>query len=378
MSRVNIAEFSFAAMRTNKEHRRADEYHKKEDSQKLPLVSIVVLNWNGEEVIRSSLESVEKLNYRNKEVIVVDNGSTDSSPALISNEFPDFHLLRSCVNLGFSAGMNLGIKASRGDFILLFNNDATAHPESLMELVRTAVANPRIGMVGPLILYGEPSDVIWTSGGKLDLVTGTIWSDGLGKRIRADSFRNKTLVTDIDYLSGCVLLARKEVVDMIGLLDEHSVIGGQDIDWCLKIRRAGFDCVLNSNAVIWHKGSHSSRQNPLRSYEQRLKSDFRVMILHFPLVALVSSLAFQLVMTPFFELFFLEQSEIPFLSRLKARLAGFRDNIRNLPELLVFRKRIASLGSLRLKVRTKELFEFALFRAKSKEYYMGKFLQKAE
>jgi len=376
MLRASIPEVSFAAVRTNNEHPRANEYNKKEDSPKLPLVSIVVLNWNGEDVIRSSLESIEKLNYRNKEVIVVDNGSTDSSPAMISNEFPDFRLLRSSANLGFSAGMNLGIKASRGDFILLFNNDATAHPESLSELVRTAMTNPRIGMVGPLILYGEPSDVIWTSGGKLDLVTGTIWSDGLGKRIRVDSFR-KALVTDIDFLSGCALLARKEVVDMIGLLDERSAIGGQDIDWCLKTRRAGFDCVLSLNAIIWHIGSHSSRQMPLWSYAQRLKSDFRVMILHFPLVALVPSLAFQLVITPFFELFFFRQSDISFLSRVEARLAGFGNNMRNLPELLALRKRIAALGSLRLKVRTKELLEFALFRAKSKEYYMGKFLQKA-
>jgi hypothetical protein len=116
---------------------------------------------------------------------------------------------------------------------------------------------------------------------------------------------------------------------------------------------------------------------PLWSYAQRLKSDFRVMILHFPLVALVPSLAFQLVITPFFELFFFRQSDISFLSRVEARLAGFGNNMRNLPELLALRKRIAALGSLRLKVRTKELLEFALFRAKSKEYYMGKFLQKA-
>lgn len=376
MSQANSLSFSPKAMITADKYRKIHNSKLRGRTQGLPFVSIVVLNWNGEAVIRSSLESIRRLDYPRKEVIVVDNGSTDMSKQIIKTEFPDFRLVESDTNLGFSAGMNLGMKASRGDLILLFNNDATAHPRSLSELVKTAMSNERIGIVGPLILYFKPNDVIWSMGGKLDMATGTIWSDGLGKRVSAGSSEIETRITNIDYLSGCVLLTKRQVLDKIGLLDERSVIGGQDVDWCLKARRAGFECVLNSVAVVWHVGSHSSRQMPLWSYTQRLESDFRLMLLHFPLVALIPSLAFQLLVAPFFELAFLGQSDIPFPSLVKARIGGFRTNLKNFSELLALRKQIAALGRLRLRIRTMELFEFAVFRMRSKEYYMGKFLQR--
>ena len=341
-------------------------------------MSIVVLNWNGEQVIRSSLGSIRKLDYSNKEVIVVDNGSTDASISIISNEFPDFRLLKNSKNLGFSAGINIGIQESQGDLILLYNNDAIAHPASLSKMVETILSKNKIGMVGGLILYNEPNDVIWSRGGKLDLVTGTIWSDGLGQKMFAKSPFQENLVADVDYLSGCVLLIRKEVIQKIGLLDDAYLIGGQDLDWCLRARRAGFECVLNPSAIIWHIGSHSSRQMPLRSYAERQKSDFRVIMLHFPLITIFSALLFQLVITPFFELLFFKQSDIALRSRLRVRLYGFCENLKNMRKLVSKRRQIATLGVLRLKVRTFELLKFAVCRIGSREFYMGKFLQKLE
>jgi len=329
-------------------------------------------------VIRSSLDSIRKLDYSNKEVLVVDNGSTDASLNTISNEFPDFRLLKNSENLGFSAGMNIGIKESRGDLILLYNNDAIAHPASLSKMVETILSKNKIGMVGGLILYNKPNDVIWSCGGKLDLVTGTIWSDGLGQKIFAKKPLQKNLVADVDYLSGCVLLIRKEVIQKIGLLDDAYLIGGQDLDWCLRARRAGFECVLNPSAIIWHIGSHSSRQMPLKSYAERQKSDFRVIMLHFPLITIFSALLFQLVITPFFELLFFRQSDIALRSRLRVRLYGFCENLKNTRELISERRQLATLGVLRLKVRTFELLKFAVCRIGSREFYMGKFLQKLE
>ena len=329
-------------------------------------------------MIRSSLDSIRKLDYSNKEVLVVDNGSTDASLNTISNEFPDFRLLKNSENLGFSAGMNIGIKESRGDLILLYNNDAIAHPASLSKMVETILSKNKIGMVGGLILYNKPNDVIWSCGGKLDLVTGTIWSDGLGQKIFAKKPLQKNLVADVDYLSGCVLLIRKEVIQKIGLLDDAYLIGGQDLDWCLRARRAGFECVLNPSAIIWHIGSHSSRQMPLRSYAERQKSDFRVIMLHFPLITIFSALLFQLVITPFFELLFFRQSDIALRSRLRVRLYGFCENLKNTRELISERRQLATLGVLRLKVRTFELLKFAINRVESMEFYMGKFLQKLE
>ena len=343
-----------------------------------PLVSIVVLNWNGERVIRSSLDSIRKLDYPNKEVIVVDNGSKDTSVDIIRKEYREFRLIENLKNLGFSAGMNVGIKESRGGLILLHNNDAFSHPTSLSLMVNTILSRTKIGIVGGLILYHEPNDVIWSFGGKLDVLTGTIWSDGLGQKFYAGKNLKENEVTDIDYLSGCVLLIKREVVQRIGLLDEESAVSGQDLDWCLKARRAGFECVLNPSAKIWHIGSYSLRHMPLRSYALRQESDFRVIMLHFPLIPMFSALLFQLLVTPIFELLFFGQSDVALRSRLKSRLYGFCENLKNVRNLLSRRRQIAKLGVLRFKVRTFELLMFTIFRVSSKEFYMGRFLKRVE
>ncbi len=158
------------------------------DSAESPLVSIIVLNWNGEHVIKLSLDSIKKLEYPNTEVIVVDNGSTDNSVDIIRREYPEFRLIENGRNLGFSAGMNVGIEASRGQLILLYNNDAIAQLGSLSQMVKTIDSDPRIGITGGVILYYEPSDVVWSAGGKLDVVTGMTWSDGLGMKLQDTKF----------------------------------------------------------------------------------------------------------------------------------------------------------------------------------------------
>ena len=341
-------------------------------------MSIVILNWNGERVIRLCLDSIKKLDYPDKEVIVVDNGSEDMSVDIIREECREFRLIENLKNLGFSAGMNVGIKESRGSLILLCNNDAILHPTSLSLMVNTILSSTKIGIVGGLILYHEPNDVIGSLGGKFDPVTGMIWADGHGLKLSAKSELEKGLITDLDYVSGCVFLVRREVIQRIGLLDEESFIGGEDIDWCLKARRVGFECILNPSARIWHNGSFASRQNPLRSYTQRLASDFRVIMLHFPIVPMLSTFFFQLAIAPFLEVLFFKQSEISAGSKLQARINVFCANLSKISKLSFKRKKIAALGVVHLKIRAFELLKFILFRIRLKEFYLGRLLEEVK
>lgn len=350
----------------------------KEASHGLPLVSIIVLNWNGEKVIRSSLNSIRKLDYPNIEAIVVDNGSTDTSIDIIANEFPDFRLVKNERNLGFSAGMNVGIRESRGDLVLLYNNDAIAHPKSLSAMVKTAFLDTEIGIVGGLILYSKPADVMESCGGKFDPITGMIWAQGNGERLTTKNQLEKDPITDLEFVSGCVLLARKEAIRKIGLFDEQAILWSQDLDWCLKARRAGFKCALNPSALIWHIGSYSSRRTPLRSYTERLKSDLQIIMLHFPIIPMFSALLFQIVIAPFFGVLLFGQSGIIPRSRLQAHMNAFCENLKNVRKLVAKRKQIAKLGALRLKPRTLELAKFTIFRMRTREFYMGKLLQKLE
>jgi GT2 family glycosyltransferase len=340
-----------------------------------PFVSILVLNWNGEKVIRKSLGSIRKLTYPRKELIVIDNNSTDSSKEIIRKEFPEFQLLQNNKNLGFAAGMNEGIKRAKGSLILLYNNDAISHPESLSKLVNRILSDKSIGVVGGLILFYEPKNVVWSSGGMFDLVTGTIWSEGLGQPYVKNTSYNKT-AADIDYLSGCVLLIRREVFEKIGLLDEGFFMAGDDIDFCLRARRDGCHCFLDSSAIIWHIGSHTLRQMPIRGYVERQKSDFRTILLHVPIPLLISALFFQLFIMPFGELFLFRNSQMSVTTRFNIRVLAFRQNLRDIRKTLRRRKQIAKLGPLNLKVRTVDLVRFGLNRIKHKEYFMGKMFQK--
>jgi GT2 family glycosyltransferase len=340
----------------------------------LPLVSILVLNWNGEGVIRQSLEAVRKLTYPNKEEIVIDNDSTDGSLEIIRKEFPEFQLLSNSANLGFAGGMNRGIREAKGNLILLYNNDAVAHPDSLSILVERALSNKSVGLVGGLIMFCNPPNVIWSQGGIFDPLTGTIWSEGLGQVISGNlPFKP---MEDVDYLSGCVLLIKSEVIEKIGLFDEGFFMSGDDIDFCLRARRAGYKCTLDPSALVWHMGSYSLKQLPLQSYIEREKSDFLIILLHTPIPLLPCALLFQLLVMPFAELLILGRATASMKARWRARILGFTENLKILRQTLLKREQIQKLGVCRFKLRTLNLLGFGPTRIKSKEFFMGKLLKK--
>lgn len=344
-------------------------------SHEHPLVSILVLNWNGEKVIRQSLKSIRKLTYPAKEIIVIDNNSTDASTDIISTEFPEFKLLRNSNNLGFAAGMNEGIRKAKGDLILLYNNDAIAHPNSLSILVKRALCDNSIGIVGGLILFYMPNNVIWSRGGIFDPVTGAIWSDSLGQTLSTSTDNCKPIV-NIDYLSGCVLLVKRKVIEKIGLFDENFFLSGDDIDFCLRAQRAGYKCVLDPSAVVWHIGSYSLRQLPFQSYIEREKSDFRIILVHTPILLLSCALLFQLLVMPLIELLIFRHANTSTKARWSARIFAFSENLKMLTEILHKRNQVHKLGMLRHKFRTLALLGFGATRIKSREFFMGKLLKK--
>jgi len=114
-------------------------------SPRLPFVSVIILNHKGCDALEDCIGSVLDSRHPNLEIIVVDNGSTDESYKIAEKYVPRIKLIRSRYNLGYSAGNNIGIKAAKGDYIFLPNNDATIHPECISELVKAALSDPKIG-----------------------------------------------------------------------------------------------------------------------------------------------------------------------------------------------------------------------------------------
>lgn len=211
-------------------------------------VEVVVLNWNGWHDTLTCIDSLQKQNYSNFGLIVVDNGSTDGSEKHILNHMPKVELLQTGVNLGFGGGCNVGIRKAmeRGaDYVWLINSDATADPSALSEMVKLAETCSAIGAVGSVLYEADKTDEIqlW-GGGKVQL-----WSGRSSHQIRSSA---------LDFVSGASMLLRREALEAVGLFDERTFfMYWEDTDLGFRLRDAGWQLAVADHSRVWHKLSAS-------------------------------------------------------------------------------------------------------------------------
>lgn len=217
-----------------------------------PLVYVVVLNWNGWQDTMECLQSLSKITYAHSRVIVVDNGSTDDSVDRIRERFPECSVLRAATNLGYTGGNNLGVAhaAARGaDAVLFLNNDTIVSAGFLEPLVEALYSGADAGAVGPRILH-EPSE-------------GGVWFDGAVFRPELGQTRHLRFgepepegppePVSTDFVSGCALLTRLDVLREVGSFDDSYFCYSEDVDLSLRIRDGGYRCLLAPRSRIWHK-----------------------------------------------------------------------------------------------------------------------------
>jgi GT2 family glycosyltransferase len=219
-----------------------------------PLVSAIVVNWNGLECLEACLASLLGQTWPALEIIVVDNGSSDGSRELLRSRYgPRITLIESPVNLGFAGGNNLAIRAAKGVYVALLNNDAVAAPGWVEALVEAAEDDPRIGMCASkiLVLGGK---------GLIDSAGLLMSADGIGRgrgRLELDgqaySGAEEALIP-----SGCAALYRRVMLDEIGLFDEDFFAYCEDSDLGLRGRLAGWMCRYVPTAVVHHAYSRST------------------------------------------------------------------------------------------------------------------------
>ncbi|MCL4455653.1 MAG: glycosyltransferase family 2 protein [Deinococcus sp.] len=212
-----------------------------------PSVAIILLNWNGWRDTLACLASLEKLDYPNYQIVVVDNGSTDESVARIRGSFPHAYLLKAQKNLGFSGGSNIGIHYALehgADYIWLLNNDTVVEANTLRALVATAEANPRIGAVGSVLHYmNQPKRV-------------QAWGGGWVKMLLGVTGLHQTLVPveKLDYISGASVLVRSKALEEVGVLDDRFFLYWEDTDLSFRLRKAGWLLQVADEARVFHKG----------------------------------------------------------------------------------------------------------------------------
>ena len=211
-------------------------------------VNVVILNYNGKDVLKRCLSSVFRLDYPDFEVVVVDNNSKDGSLEEAKNDFSRTTFIKNEENVGFSAGNNVGIKYSlekQAKYILLLNNDTEVDRKLLSKLVGIMEAEKQIGIISPVITEGD-EDGIWFSGGRIDWMKMKAVHDEIPKESAGKDFFGT------GFVSGCAMLVRRDVFQKAGLLDEDFFLYWEDVDFSLRAKRAGFDLAVSPLSKVKH------------------------------------------------------------------------------------------------------------------------------
>ncbi len=233
-------------------------------SQHTPLVSIITLNYNSAALTLQLLESVRLYCSVPYEIIVVDNASRPHEIPSECEQFPHTTLILNDENKGFSGGNNVGIKAAKGEFIFLVNNDTEFTPHLVERLLETLQQNPKIGVVCPLIRYFEPRDTIQFVG-FTKVHTFTARNETLGNMEKDEGQYQQLRLSP--YAHGAAMLLPRHVVDEVGLMPEDYFLYYEELDWSEQIRRKGYEIAVNPQAVIFHKESASTgKESPLKTY----------------------------------------------------------------------------------------------------------------
>lgn len=237
------------------------------------LLSVIIVNWNVRPLLQRALTSVFASwgTRPGLEVIVVDNASTDGSPAMVAAEFPQVKLIVSSENRGFTGGNNLGLAHATGEFQLLLNPDTEVLDDALPRLVAYAQAHPDVGVIGPQLLNADGT--VQASRRRfptLDvLFTESTWLQALAPRAALAAYyvedRPDNVEQAVDWVTGAALLVRREAIAQVGPLDEGFFMYSEELDWCHRFRDAGWRVVYWPEArIIHHEGKSSEQVVPAR------------------------------------------------------------------------------------------------------------------
>jgi GT2 family glycosyltransferase len=225
---------------------------KPESLDKSPAVSIIVLNWNGERYLRRCLDAIAAQTFRDYEVLVLDNASTDGSVESVPARWPSFRLVKFDQNLGFAVGNNQGAKIARGRWVAFLNNDAFPEPEWLANLVRAAQTHTEFSFFSSRLVYSGDTNLTQDTG-DIYHVSGFAWP-----RDNNCPIQSAHLQSD-EVFSPCAAAAlyEREAFLEVGGFDEQFVSHYEDVDIGFRLHLRGYRCLYIPEAVVAHVGSAS-------------------------------------------------------------------------------------------------------------------------
>ncbi len=232
-------------------------------------VSVVIVSYNSRAVLAPCLESLKRQNlFDATEVVVVDNASSDGTPTMVRERYPWVKLIAGRKNVGFSRGVNVGIREARGDYFLVLNPDTVLKPDSIEKLVDFMKNNPSAGIVGPKLVYEDGSIqyscrrfYTWRVLVLRRTILGKIFknSRAVAEHLMLDF--DHTTTREVDWILGACLLVRREAVQSVGLLDERFFLYFEDVDWCYRMKQKGWRIFYYPESIVVHNYARESAQS---------------------------------------------------------------------------------------------------------------------
>lgn len=283
-------------------------------------VAIIILNWNGLHHTVHCVNSLIQDINRECRIIVVDNGSSNNEAEVLKKVFKNkVYVLEEKNNKGFTGGVNEGINFAlkfKSDYYLLLNNDTEVTSGFIEALIETSLLDENNGIVGPQIFDFHNRTKNIFAGGKINWLLARPYHE-----------TNLMKLKENQFITGCSMLIKREVVEKIGSLDSDFFAYFEDAAYCLRARKAGFKCVLSPNSKIYHiEAASSGGTSPLKTY---LMSRNRIIFAkkYGPPILQFYFVLFFLFKLIFVTIYFLTKKDI---QRLYAYYYGYADGIRGL------------------------------------------------
>lgn len=255
-----------------------------------PGIHIIILNWNGSSVIKECIESVLSIDYPNKKIWLVDNGSNDNSVKIIES-YKNINLIKYDVNYGFAKGYNKAVdeisqdsdilidgKSYSGNdsYFMFLNNDTVVDSNILNSFAQEIQRFGERHIYGPLIFYDNPSSMIWYRGGEVDLDKATIKHVGL-----RDQKSHSLKVENTDFITGCCMLIHSSVFQELKGFNESLGMYNEDVDLCLRAKNINVNCIFVPESILYHKISYSLGGNlSIAKIFYKICSTYRLFKLH--------------------------------------------------------------------------------------------------
>ncbi|MGD9897508.1 MAG: glycosyltransferase family 2 protein [Calditrichaceae bacterium] len=233
--------------------------------KKAPKVAIVILNYMRANDTIECMESILNIDYKNYEIILVDNHSRDDSVAKLKMRFPESDIFSTGENLGYTGGINFGVRKAQSlkpEYILLLNNDTIVEKTFLTELVHSMETFPEAAAMGGLILAEHDRRTVWYAGGTMIPWRGLAVHNHKGKNIEDLQLKS---IRPVSFITGCMIMFRAEKLDEVGLQDERFFMYLDDIEYSARMKNKGLQLLFNPKAIIYHKVLNET-ENPFKLY----------------------------------------------------------------------------------------------------------------